>query len=483
MSFCTLGSDYIKDGYTQIDNVFLGKFLPNASGDDIKVYLYGLMLALNSAEDNSLEKLSLALRMPEERVIASFKYWENQGLVSIAKAHPLRVSYLSVKSPLRPVIKYNAGDYSIFVEEMARIFPNKVLDENEIMSYIDFMHDYKVETNAMLMIAKYCQDVRGTVSTSGILSVATEWAKQGVTSEVGVNAHIEEVESATEDMRSIYATLGLKSTPDIDAKNLYVRWTKEYGYKMDAILVAARACKKKGGYSRLEKLMEELHLANTTSAIEVSAYLKKKDAVHDLALAVVKNLGTYYASLDIVIETYIIPWQNRGFDDNALLEIAKFCFLRSIKSLEGMADAVDKFHKLGILSANGVVQYIAKQVALDNSVKEVLHAAESESFVSNTDRELYRTFIEIWGFEHEVVTYVASTMKGKPYPMSATSKVLGVLKSNNIYGLDAVKSFLQKSPSQKAQASDATLSQNYTAEQLSSVFVDSTDVDWSKLKV
>ena len=40
--FCSFSSKLAMEGYTVIDNTFLNEFLPQATGDDIKIYLYSL---------------------------------------------------------------------------------------------------------------------------------------------------------------------------------------------------------------------------------------------------------------------------------------------------------------------------------------------------------------------------------------------------------------------------------------------------------
>lgn len=126
MSFCRLSSDYIKDGYTPIDNVFLLKYMPSADDTFTKVYLYGLTLAfLGEQSENTMEKISLALKMPEQKVLSAFKYWEEKGLVTISVSSPTEIMYHSAKNALPPIVKYNAKDYKTFVEEVSRLSQKK----------------------------------------------------------------------------------------------------------------------------------------------------------------------------------------------------------------------------------------------------------------------------------------------------------------------------------------------------------------------
>ena len=56
MALCSYSSGLSLNGYTVIDNTFLNEFLPQATGEDVKVYLYGLNLCTNpNEEDNNLD--------------------------------------------------------------------------------------------------------------------------------------------------------------------------------------------------------------------------------------------------------------------------------------------------------------------------------------------------------------------------------------------------------------------------------------------
>ena len=73
MAFCEFSSEIISSTTTQIDNLFLSDFLPNANGDYVKVYLYGLYKC-QSGKDNDLDSFARSLDMDKEDVISIFYY-------------------------------------------------------------------------------------------------------------------------------------------------------------------------------------------------------------------------------------------------------------------------------------------------------------------------------------------------------------------------------------------------------------------------
>ena len=76
MKLCSYSSKLMLDGYTVIDNHFLNEFLPAASGDDVKVYLYGLLLCASpNVEENTLETMARTLSMTS----CSFESTQDMG--------------------------------------------------------------------------------------------------------------------------------------------------------------------------------------------------------------------------------------------------------------------------------------------------------------------------------------------------------------------------------------------------------------------
>ena len=480
MGFCSLGRDYIREGYTQIDNVFLAKYLADADALDVKVYLYGLMLAKEESE-NSLEKIAYALRLTEERIINAYNYWQDLGLVTVHETPEFQVIYNSVKTPTTKTVLFNAREYSEFVDELRRIFPEKILSEQEIVKYVETIKTYKMEQNAMLLIARYCRDNRGTTNTASVLGLASSWAKQGLTTMDKVNERLDELERDSEDMRLVYTELGLKSKPTVEDQENFAEWTKN-GFRLDAILTAARICKRKGGMSKLTRLMNELYAQGALTATEINAYQKEKEETRAFASEIIRTIGSYYATLDMPIETYVNPWLKLGYEKGALLAIAKFCFMRNVKTLDGMQVVVDKFYKMGIVTLDGINSYVARQAKIDVAIKEVLESAGAEPFISNRDRDFYRAFIEDWGFDHEVVLVVAENAKGKPFPMSYVNKILLIFKQNGIFTVEGAKAFFESGANEhkksgKKDSKDLVMKQEYTQEEIASVFRDVKDID------
>ena len=69
--------------YTQVANLFIDKYMPQANGSYVKVYLLILRMLSNSKTDISVSEIADTLWLTENDVIRSFKYWQKTGLLDI----------------------------------------------------------------------------------------------------------------------------------------------------------------------------------------------------------------------------------------------------------------------------------------------------------------------------------------------------------------------------------------------------------------
>ena len=68
---------------TIVPNKFIEEYMPEASGEFVKVYLYLLHNIQSHASDCSISKIADLFNHTEKDIIRAIKYWERQGLMSI----------------------------------------------------------------------------------------------------------------------------------------------------------------------------------------------------------------------------------------------------------------------------------------------------------------------------------------------------------------------------------------------------------------
>lgn len=442
MSFCKFSSELVANNKTEIDNVFIDNFLPNAPDLCVKVYLYGLYLATNDLEfDNTFEAFAKKLGISELDLETAFRYWEEQGLVQVLSTYPIQVLYKPLKDVINGTRLYKPEKYEKFNTQAQELFHGtREITKTEYGEYYNFLEKSGMEQEALLMIINYClQSKKKAVGYSYILTVARNWVKEGILTAKQVEEKLYEAEQASTSLSAILKVLGIKRSASIDERELYQKWKEGMGFEDDAILFVAESMKKKGGFEKLNYLLEKYFLNGKFSVAEIKHFISSQDEIYTLAKQVNRNLGVYYESLDSEIETYINPWLNMGFEPKALEDMASYAFKSSIRSLDGLNNLVQKLYKLGILTKSALDEYLENIVNIDNQIKKLLEDLGISRRVNSFDRESYKTWKNNWGLNDEIIEYAASLSKDKLSPIQYMARLLASWHEQNITSLDEAK--------------------------------------------
>ena len=120
MAFCSFSKDCEGNSYITLDNKFITKYLPEADGFAVKVYLYGLYLCENARTEYTLSSMAEILRVSEAKIMDAFAFWEDYDLVQIVSKSPFAVQYLPVKSAVGRPKKVRYEQYTDFNKELQR---------------------------------------------------------------------------------------------------------------------------------------------------------------------------------------------------------------------------------------------------------------------------------------------------------------------------------------------------------------------------
>ena len=440
MSFAKFSSDYLMETFTLVDNLFINEYLPSCDEKQIKVYLYGLYLCANPAKDNSIDALCARLDMTENEILSAYSYFEDNGLIQIISREPLEIKYLSLKKSMQPPKKYKGDKWNDFNAHLQRLFPERMLTPNEYNEYYMFLDDSKMETDAMLMIVQYCIDLKGmNVRYPYILTVARNWAHDGVRTASDVEDKLKEYDTQTEQMRAILSALGRKGNAELEEKQMLLKWSRSWGYEQDAILAAIKALKGSKSFAKLDAKLDEFYRTSIFTAEQIKDYQAHIEHLRNVALAVNKTLGVFYESLDHEIEVYIVPWTVKGFEDDALTKIAHHCFITNVRTLDGMNNVVNKFYAQGLLTSLSIDEYLRLQIEQDAKIKKLIEKTGRARTVTQADRDYYRTWSVVWGFDDELIAYAAEQASGKTYPIPYINQLLSAYKSKEVSTVEQAK--------------------------------------------
>ena len=477
MAFCTKEKQLIDGGYTSIDNKFILNYLADAPDARSAVYLMGLALCQSNGDDNSCSTIAQKLGISEQDVMSAYLYWEELGLVHITGETPPSVIYLNLNNSTSALKKIKPGKYKNFNNEIQRVISGRMISPNEYGEYYIFLENTTFEPEALVAVADYCVQLKGNdINYRYILTVARGQLAKGATTLVAVQDNLNSQQKYDDDLRLVFKSLGTSRKIDHNDRELFEKWTREFGFTLDTIVAVAKGCKS-GGMAKLENKLCEYYKKGALSVVEIASYDKEKTRLYDLALDINKCIGVYYQSLDAIVDEYVSNWVRRGYDDQTLVAIAKYCFRSGIRTLAGLASIVDKLYKNGVTTLTSLEQYLVQMSAKDEIILTVLKNAGLDRRVTNNDRALYKTWTEVWGMPLEVILFVAQKSAGTTTPTAYINRVLADYKQRGIVTLAQAQSLATQTTNEyKPTTKKAIIGQceierrEYTDQQLNALF-------------
>lgn len=481
MAFCKFSSEVIRSNSTSVENTFINEFLPNASGDAIRVYLYGLYKCSTGAE-STLAEFSQKLNLSEQDILSIYIYWQSLGLVQVFETNPFEVRYLPVKNGASSLRKFDVNKYKSFNMQAQEIISGREILPNEFHEYYLLMESMHMKEDALLMIINYCVSKKDNkINMNYILTVAKNWAYEGYLTADLVEQHFAELEAFNQNLVDIIKTLGSKAKPSIDNYQTYLTWVNNYGFDFDTLLHLAKLTKtKKGNFEKLNATVQKCYELNLRSIKEIDDYFMQLTNNLNLAKAICRNLGVYYDNVNVVVDEYIINWLNHGYDEATLKTISIYCFKAGIRTLEGLNQKIEQFFKLGIITNQSLENYLAQLSTKDANIKQILEQLGIVRMVNQFDRNNYNTWINDWKISDELLAYAISVASNKIQPMQFLNRLLSIYHEKNIDTVEKAK--VEKTNFVVSEAPPKTSNKtpkqhNYTKAELNSMFSSLTEVD------
>lgn len=469
MSFCSFSKETITNSSTVLDNRFISTYLPEANGDAIKIYIYGLFVCQESDSDISFDKFCNDVKLDKDVVSDCFRFWEELGIVNVLSEDPFIVKYLPVAQS-KPR-KYSAEKYGEFNKALQVLIPARMITTNEYAAYFSLMEENGLKPEALLMIVKYCVDLKGgAIGLRYILKVANDFIARGITTTTKIEKELSDYSLKTGEFASLMNYILPNKKPQIEDLKLFEKWNKQLLYDIDTIIFIAKSAKIKN-IEKLDKEIDVLYASKKFSEKEIADYYKSKAKTTELAYAINRSLSVYTEVIDPVIENYVIPWQNMGYDEETLLFLATYCFKKNRRSLEEMNEVVEKLYKNGLITLTSIAEYLKSISADDDFIKKLLLIAGLSRKPTEWDRANLKTW-RSWNFSDEMICEACAIAAGKSNPMSYVNAVLSGWKSEGIFTADKIRRTDKKANPQAIQT------RNYTKEEFDKLIDDIDEIEF-----
>ena len=375
---------------------------------------------------------------------------------------PIQVKYLPVKAGANKIKKYAKDKYADFNTQMQALIEGRMITPYEFTEYYALIESMHIEPTALIMIAKYCVDLKGAdVGYNYILAVAKNWAYSGVKTVEGVEEKLDVQRNDGQTLAKILKLLGLKRIAEPTDFELLAKWRK-MGYSQTVLEHIAKSAK--GSVTKLDNLIAKYFELKLFELDEIENYQKASKDLTTLAYDLNKKIGVYYENVDSVVAEYLVPWQQKGFDHDTLLQVATFCFKTGRRTLQDMDMVIARFYNLGITTTQAIDGYINEKVSQDKVIKELLSRLGATREVAQIDRDFYTTWVDVWNFQTDIIDYAASLSVGKTSPMAYLNKILANFHANKVTTLKQAKE------TDFTPASTNVVKYSYSDKELRSVF-------------
>ena len=320
-----------------------------------------------------------------------------------------------------------------------------------------FLEEHTIQPQAFLLIAEYCINKQGeTVSPSYIFNKAKKLIKNGLTTYEQVEKELSNYNAHEGDLIAVFTAMNAyMHTPDESDYDLYKKWTETLGFKKEGVLMAARKLKR-GTMTSLDLTLCDLAEKGKTDAKDIEDYLLERENLANLTFRVGRKLGVKIQNPAPYIDEYVEKWYTYGFEESSLLDLALFCMRTERGDFNSLHELAQKLFKEGVVSAEGVKEFLKKQNAdlkLLSKLRELCASIKSNA----TNLSMLSTWRE-WKFSDEMIVEAAKRSATSASPLPSMNKILSDWKRAGTY---AVKD-IPDNKTMGAGMSSSTSNRGYT---------------------
>ena len=251
---------YLKD--TAVENLFLMEYMPQAKGNDVKVYLTALMYA--DREDFSNRQIAAHLGISEEEVLSAWNYWEKCGAIRKHYLSPddrfhYSVEFLNLREGLFDPREEDLLDENGFSpealeqmdDERARSVFTQVQEitgrlpgTREMQEILSWMYDDGLPPDLICFAYRYCAERIHNTKFSYLSAVIRNWRDEGIDTVQDAERMLAENDQKYHQYHRVMKALGFSRNPTEDEREKIDRWFDEMGFSLETVL---KACSRTSG--------------------------------------------------------------------------------------------------------------------------------------------------------------------------------------------------------------------------------------------
>ena len=263
--------------WTRVENLFISEYLPDAPGDYVKVFLFGLMYAQFELNQD-WEEIAKQLRLSVDEIEEAWVYWETRGLVRIERARDQNNEEVCSISFLRkidelygkaaepqpaPAASVQEDEIPVYVSiddmeyddelsgklvdrrlrelyEKYQVTTGRTVSRQEISKIEDAIKVYGIEPEIFDFAIDYCADLE-KYSIDYIFKVALRWTEDGCRTVEEAKALLDRHSRRNDCYRQVFKALGFNRLAAPIDREIMDRWFDDLNCSLAEVLDACSA--------------------------------------------------------------------------------------------------------------------------------------------------------------------------------------------------------------------------------------------------
>jgi len=429
--------DFALYDVTPLENLFILEYLPHATGDQVRVYLYALMQSRQKA-DCTVEGLARALRMKPEKALEALRYWESRGLLKGVSDNPPSFEFMNVRSAMQagcdqdPAYRYR--DFNRALVELAQ----GAVRPAQFSQAMEWVEELGLPAEVVLMLARHTAR-RLTEANGGkprsvpylfkvLGETAADWAARDIRTPEKARSELDRALPEYQTASMVCDYFNFRRSPTEAEVALARTWLKEWKLTRADIERALRETAASASPSF--KYLDGILARHRDGAGQVTAGMDEEQKIASGLRAALAELGTPARTLPkSQMETYR-SWLEEGFEQEALTRAAARAGRRGRHTFEAMEEEVRRFAKLGIRTAEAADRYNEARGTLKQKTRQMLEAAGRDRKPSESDMRQMADWLEAQPLE--VVLLAAERAREMQMPLRAIEKNLKIWAEKGI---------------------------------------------------
>jgi DNA-binding transcriptional MerR regulator len=439
--------DFALYDVTPVENLFLLEYLPHATGDQARVYLYGLMQCRQKV-DCTVEGLARALRMKPEKVLEALRYWETRGLLKGVSDKPPCFEFLNVRAAMQagcdqdPAYRYR--DFNRALVDLAQ-GPVRPAQFAQAMEWVE---ELELPADVLLLMARRTA-ARLTEKNGGkprsvpylfkvLGETAADWAERDIRTIEKAEAELARALPEYKAASAVIDYFGFRRAPTTAEIELCGKWLGEWGFSTNDIQRALRETASSGApsFAYLDGILKR----HRGEAGRLDAGMDEGQALLAGLREALSELGAQARTIPKSHMDAYRAWIGSGLEPGVIVRAAQRAAKRGRHAFDSLEEEVRRFEGMGIRTVEAADAYNIQREALRHNTRQMLEATGRDRRPSESDMRQMAQWLQMQPME--VVLLAARRAREMQMPMRAIEKNLKTWTKMGIRDLKAAQAEL-----------------------------------------